>query len=1013
MQILKTSFEYVQDMVQSIFSLFRKSEDNHPEIKITENLLAYSHKIIPEIFMELETDERGLVGSDVRERLEKYGLNEISYERPPSWYHLLFRSYLNPFNILLSALGMLSYFLDDFNGMLIILAMVVLSVGIRFIQELRSHIAAEKLKALVSNKATVIRRGDRQSTGTKIEVPMKEIVPGDIIFLSAGDMLPADVCLISSKELFVSQSSLTGEAMPTEKYDLPLQKEPQGINLIEMPNMCFYGTNVLNGTALAVVVATGNNTFFGSIAKKIAGYRPPTSFDIGINKVSWLLIRFMFIMVPIVLLINGFTKGNWFEAFLFALSVAVGLIPEMLPMIVTANLARGAVKMARNKVVVKRLNSIQNFGAMNVLCTDKTGTLTQDRIILEKHLSLEGEENEEVLQYGYLNSYYQTGLKNLLDSAVLEHAEIKKEMHIGQAFRKVDEIPFDFVRRRMSVVVEKSAIFINSSKDFAERGKARSKRSGLNEEDMASAAIFINSSQDLAERGKARSKRSGLNEEDMASAMSDEEDRSGKAAAGKIPDEFMKVAAKAMSDEEDRSGEAAAGQIPDEFMKVAEKSAEQHLLICKGAIEEMIAVCSFARSNGDVIPLTDQIKQQAMSLVDEMNEDGLRVLGVAYKEIPAEANKEYKTKDEHSLILMGFLAFLDPPKQSAEKAIAELQILNIQVKVLTGDNEIVTKKICKWVGLKVEKVLNGPEIEVLSDAELRAEVDATTIFTKLSPLQKSRVISMLKANGHTVGFLGDGINDAPALKEADIGISVDTAVDIAKESADIIMLEKSLLFLKEGVVEGRRTFGNIIKYIKMAVSSNFGNVFSILGASALFPFLPMMPLQLLVQNLLYDFSQLTIPFDNVDSEFLKKPRKWDPSGIAKFMIYIGPISSIFDYTTFAVLWYVFSANSVENQALFQSGWFVEGLLSQILIVHMIRTQKIPFIQSIASLPLLMTTMLIMAIGIYIPYTNVGASLGFVPLPGNFYYWLGATLISYCVLVQIVKTWFIRKFQFWL
>jgi P-type Mg2+ transporter len=883
-------------MLQSLFSLFRKSENNHLEKNVTENLLAYSHKIIPEIFMELETDERGLVGSDVNERLEKYGLNEISYERPPSWYHLLFRSYLNPFNILLSALGMVSYFLEDLDGMLIIMAMVVLSVGIRFIQELRSHIAAEKLKALVSTKATVIRRGDRQSRGTKLEVPMQEIVPGDIIFLSAGDMLPADVRLISSKELFISQSSLSGEAMPVEKYDLPLQKDPQGTNLIEMPNMCFYGTNVLNGTALAVVVATGNHTFFGSIAKKIAGYRPQTSFDIGINKVSWLLLRFMFVMVPIVLLINGFTKGNWFEAFLFALSVAVGLIPEMLPMIVTANLAKGAVKMARSKVVVKRLNSIQNFGAMNVLCTDKTGTLTQDRIILEKHLSLEGGDNEEVLQYGYLNSYYQTGLKNLLDSAVLEHREIKKQINI-EAFRKVDEIPFDFIRRRMSVVVE--------------------------------------------------------------------------------------------------------------------KSPQQHLLICKGAIEEMITVCSFARSNGDVVPLTDQIKQQAMSLMNELNEDGLRVLGVAYKEMPAEAHKEYKVKDEHSLILMGFLAFLDPPKQSAEKAIAELQILNIQVKVLTGDNEIVTRKICKWVGLKVDKVLNGPEIEGLSDVELCALVDDTTIFAKLSPLQKSRVISMLKIKGHTVGFLGDGINDAPALKEADIGISVDTAMDIAKESADIIMLEKSLLFLKEGVVEGRKTFGNIIKYIKMAVSSNFGNVFSILGASALFPFLPMMPLQLLVQNLLYDISQLTIPFDNVDSEFLKKPRKWDPGGIAKFMIYIGPISSVFDYTTFAVLWYVFAANSVEKQALFQSGWFVEGLLSQTLIVHMIRTQKIPFIQSIASLPLLTTTILIMAIGIYIPYTNVGASLGFAPLPGNFYYWLAATLISYCVLVQIVKTWFIRKFQFWL
>jgi P-type Mg2+ transporter len=884
--------------MHSFFSFFRKSEEIPSEKRVTENLLAYSHKIIPEIFMELETDEKGLVGCDVKTRLEKYGLNQVSYERPPTWYQLLLRSYLNPFNILLSVLGLLSYFLEDLDGTLIILVMVLLSVGIRFIQELRSHIAAEKLKALVSTKATVIRRGDSGSAGTKIEVPMEDIVPGDIIFLSAGDMLPADVRLISSKELFVSQSSLTGESMPVEKYDLPLQKDTQGTNLIEMPNMCFYGTNVLNGTALAVVIATGNHTFFGALAKKIAGRRPLTSFDIGINKVSWLLIRFMLVMVPIVLLLNGFTKGNWFEAFLFALSVAVGLIPEMLPMIVTANLAGGAVKMARSKVVVKRLNSIQNFGAMNILCTDKTGTLTQDRIILEKHLNLEGEDNEEVLLYGYLNSYYQTGLKNLLDLAVLEHTEIKQQINLGPQFAKVDEIPFDFVRRRMSVVVQ--------------------------------------------------------------------------------------------------------------------KSPEHQLLICKGAVEEVLSVSSFARSNGDVIPMTDQIKQQALKLVDELNGDGLRVLGVAYKEIPIEGTaKEYKAKDENSLILMGFLAFLDPPKQSCEEAIAELQKLGIQVKVLTGDNEIVTRKICKWVGLDVDKVLNGPEMENLSDGELRRAVDGTTIFAKLSPLQKSRVISMLKLNGHTVGYLGDGINDAPALKEADIGISVDTAVDIAKESADIIMLEKSLLFLKEGVVEGRRTFGNIIKYIKMAVSSNFGNVFSVLGASALFPFLPMMPLQLLFQNLLYDMSQITIPFDNVDSEFLKKPRKWDPSGIATFMIFIGPISSIFDYTTFAVLWYVFEANSVENQALFQSGWFVEGLLSQTLIVHMIRTQKIPFIQSIASWPLLATTIMIMAIGISIPYTSIGASLGFVPLPGDFYYWLAGTLVSYCLLVQAIKMWFIRKFKFWL
>ena len=633
------------------------------------------------------------------------------------------------------------------------------------------------------------------------------------------------------------------------------------------------------------------------MAKKIAGSRPMTSFDIGINKVTWLLIRFMFLMVPVVFLINGITKGDWFEAFLFALSVAVGLIPEMLPMIVTANLAKGAVKMARSKVIVKQLNAIQNFGAMNILCTDKTGTLTQDRIILEKHLNMSGDEDEKVLQYGYLNSYYQTGLKNLLDVAVLEHKEINQQLLIDGAFQKVDEIPFDFNRRRMSVVVK--------------------------------------------------------------------------------------------------------------------MTPQLDLLICKGAVEEVMDVCNQTSFEGIIVPLTEELKQQSLQLVHDLNEDGLRVLAVAYKEMPFESQREYKTKDENSLILMGFLAFLDPPKQTAEEAIKQLLKLNVQVKVLTGDNEIVTRKICKWVGLDIEKVLNGNQIDKMSDEELKKAVDSTTIFAKLFPLQKSRIISMLKSNGNTVGFLGDGINDAPALREADVGISVNTAVDIAKESADIIMLERSLLFLSEGVVEGRRTFGNIIKYIKMAVSSNFGNVFSVLGASAILPFLPMLPLQLLVQNLLYDISQITIPFDKVDDDFLEQPSKWNPKGILKFMLYVGPISSIFDYTTFAIMWFVFAANTIGMQALFQSGWFVEGLLSQTLIVHMIRTRKIPFIQSIASIPLLLSTAIIMGIGIYLPYSFIGAKIGMAPLPFNYFYWLIATLIGYCALVQIVKTWFIKRFNYWL
>lgn len=885
-------------MLESLFSLFpHKAKEVDPHKIVIDKLLEYSQMIIPEIFQYFETDENGLIGNEAKERLEKYGPNEISFERPPTWYYLLYRSYINPFNILVTFLGCIYYFLGDLDGTIIIASMVALSVGIRFIQELRSHIAAEKLKAMVSTKATVIRRGDSLSPPVKIEIPLEDLVPGDVIFLSAGDMLPADVCLISSKELFVSQASLTGEALPVEKYEPSAKKNHKGTILLERHNVCFMGTNVLNGTATAVIIATGNNTFFGSMAKNIAGYRPLTSFDIGINNVSWLLIRFMCVMVPIVFLINAVNKGDLFESFLFSLSVAVGLIPEMLPMIVTANLARGAVKMAESKVIVKHLNSIQNFGAMNILCTDKTGTLTQNRIILEKYLDLNGEERIEVLEYGYLNSYYQTGLKNLMDLAVLEHVEIKQKLHIDQAYRKVDEIPFDFIRRRMSVVVQ--------------------------------------------------------------------------------------------------------------------KSQQQHLLICKGAVEEIFSVCTHANYNNEIVPLTESLKSQLLKLKDEMNEDGLRVLALAYKELPAEDRREYKAQDEHSLVLMGLLAFLDPPRSTAESALRELQNLKVGLKVLTGDNEVVTRKICKWVGLTVDKVMNGSEIDTMTDEELKKVVDGTTIFSKLTPLQKSRIIEMLKANGHTVGFLGDGINDAPALRAADVGITVDSAVDIAKESADIIMLEKSLLFLKEGVIEGRTTFGNIIKYIKMAVSSNFGNVFSVLGASALLPFLPMLPLQLLIQNLLYDISQITIPFDSVDRDYLRIPRQWSPKGIAKFMFFIGPISSIFDYTTFAIMWFVFAANSIEKQALFQTGWFVEGLLTQVLIVHMLRTQKIPFIQSIAALPLLLTTAIIMAIGIFLPYSSVGASIGLVHLPLEYFYWLIATLLCYCISVQLVKMWFIRRFHYWL
>jgi len=668
------------------------------------------------------------------------------------------------------------------------------------------------------------------------------------------------------------------------------------------------GTNVISGTATAVVVATGSRTSFGAMAKGLVGQRSITAFDVGVNKVSWLFIRFILVMVPIVFLINGLTKGNWLEAFLFGLAVAVGLTPEMLPMIVTTNLAKGAVAMSRHKTIVKRLNSIQNFGAMDVLCTDKTGTLTQDRIVLERHINVVGEEDDWVLSLAYLNSFYQTGLKNLLDVAVLEHRELRQELAVDRAYGKVDEIPFDFTRRRMSVVV-----------NFENR---------------------------------------------------------------------------------------------------------QHQLICKGAVEEVLSVCRSVRDEDPTVEEwkqdrrrevcaleTDQV-EDARELVAEMNEDGFRVVAVAYRDFDA-THGPYTVADESDLVLAGFIGFLDPPKETAAPALKALAHHGLAVKILTGDNDRVAAKVCRDVGLDVGHIVLGGELLGLDDAALGEVADKGTVFARLTPDDKVRIVRALRARGHTVGFLGDGINDAGALREADVGISVDSAVDIAKESADIILLEKSLMVLEEGVIEGRKTFGNTIKYIKMTASSNFGNVFSVLVASAFLPFLPMLPIQLLTNNLLYDLSQTSIPWDDMDPEYLREPRKWRADDIGRFMIFIGPISSIFDIATFVLMWYVFRANDVSRQSLFHSGWFIESLLTQTLIVHMIRTAKVPILQSRATLPVLVLTITIMLAGIVLPFTALGHTLGLVALPGSYFLWLAAILLTYAVLTQIVKGWYIRKFGTWL
>ena len=842
----------------------------------------------------------GLTAAEVEERREQYGKNEVAHERPPAWYVQLGHAFVTPFTLVLVALAALSFITGDQSAAYIIATMVALATLLRFTQEFRSTQAAQALRAMVRTSA-LVERTEPAADGAppvqrRAELPIEELVPGDIVYLAAGDMIPADVRLLTAKDVFVSQSSLTGEALPVEKSDVATNPSGAAVSLVELSTLCFMGTSVVTGAAVAVVASTGTHTIFGSLAKGLVGQRAITAFDIGVSKVSWLLIRFMAVMVPVVFLLNGLTKGNWLEAFLFGLAVAVGLTPEMLPMIVSANLAKGAMVMSRRKVIVKRLNSIQNFGAMDTLCTDKTGTLTQDRIILEQHLNVVGEEEESVLHLAYLNSFYQTGLRNLLDVAILEHGELHDLLGVDTIYTKLDEIPFDFSRRRMSVVVE--------------------------------------------------------------------------------------------------------------------RNRDVHELICKGAVEEVIAVCTHIRDEDRVVPIDDDAAATAHDVARELNEDGLRVVAVAYREFPPRQGP-FTVADESQLVLAGFVAFLDPPKDSAAPALEALRKSGVRVKILTGDNDVVTKKVCRDVGLDPGKVLLGSELAAIDDHALEEIADGCTVFAKLTPADKTRVVQALRRRGHTVGYMGDGINDAGALRAADVGISVDSAVDIAKESADIILLEKSLMVLEDGVIEGRKTFGNIIKYIKMTASSNFGNVFSVLAASAFLPFLPMLPVQLLTQNLLYDISQITIPFDDLDTDYLLAPRKWSADDIGRFMLFIGPISSVFDIVTFLVMWFVFRANAPEHQALFQAGWFIEGLLSQTLIVHMIRTAKIPFVESRASWPVLAMTAAVMVTGIAIPFVPLGHTLGFASLPGTYFVFLFFILLGYVLLTQAVKRWYIRKFASWL
>jgi P-type Mg2+ transporter len=862
----------------------------------------------PEALLErLGTQANGLSEPQVEIIRRQAGFNEVEHEKPLPWWKHLWLAYRTPFSLLLTVLALISYVTEDLKATIVISAMVVLATVIRFWQETKSSKAAEKLKAMVHTTATVLRCDITEEAapifkryfGKEIpvkpphrrEVPIRDLVPGDVVLLSAGDMIPADCRVLSAKDLFVSQAAMTGESLPVEKF--AMLRNGSLANPFELDNLLFMGTNVVSGSATAVAVNTGNRTYFGALAARVVSVdQVATQFEVGVNQVSWLMIRFILVMTPLVLFINGFTKGDWLEAFLFALSIAVGLTPEMLPMIVTSTLAKGAVLLSRKKVIVKRLDAIQNFGAMNVLCTDKTGTLTQDKIALERHTDVWGEESDAVLEYAYLNSHYQTGLKNLLDVAVLTHAELHRHLEIATAYRKVDEVPFDFQRRRMSVVV--------------------------------------------AEHG------------------------------------------------------------------------EHHLLICKGAVEEVLGVCTRVRHGGTDEPVTAELLARVRELTASLNEEGLRVVAVAAKELPP-SKEVYGVADESELTLIGYVTFLDPPKETAAPALRALAEHGVTVKVLTGDNELVTAKICRQVGLDGSRIVVGAELERMSDADLSRAVETQHIFARLTPAQKDRVVRLLKANRHVVGFMGDGINDAAALRTADIGISVDSGVDIAKEAADIILLEKSLMILEEGVVEGRKTFVNMLKYIKMAASSNFGNVFSVLLASAFLPFLPMLPVQLLVQNLLYDISQIAIPFDNVDEELLRRPQRWNPGELGRFMLYFGPISSIFDILTFALMWFVLQANAPERQTLFQTGWFVEGLLTQTLIVHTIRTQKIPFLQSRAAPALLFMTGAIMVTGVFMAMGPVSHYFKMQPLPLSYFAFLAAILLGYMVLTQAMKGFYARRY----
>lgn len=872
-----------------------------------DRLYAASEYTAEELLGLYNVPAGGLTDALAERSRDEYGANILTNGKKDSAAKRLAEAFISPFTLVLLALAVISVFTDivfasagerSYATVGIISAMVIISGTLRYVQETRSCNVAEKLTGMLHTTACAERGG------VKREIPIEEIVVGDLIHLSAGDMIPADLRILTAKDLFISQSALTGESEPVEKTACSGGARD---TLTDTENLAFMGSNVVSGSATAVAVAVGNGTMLGNMAGSLNGEAPKTAFEKGVNSVSWVLIRFMLIMVPVVLFINGFTKGDWVQALLFAISVAVGLTPEMLPMIVTACLAKGAVVMSREKVIIKNLNSIQNLGSMDILCTDKTGTLTQDRVVLEYHLNVDGAEDERVLRHAFLNSYFQTGLKNLIDIAVMARQQELGTGDLTERYTKVDEIPFDFERRRMSVVVR---------------------------------------------------------------------DRAGKTQ-----------------------------------------------LVTKGAVEEMLKCCSFAECGGSVLPLTDEVRSLVTSRSDAMNEQGMRVIAVAQKTNPAPAG-EFSAADERDMVLIGFLAFLDPPKDTTKAAVQALAEYGVSVKILTGDNEKVTRAICSQVGLDAENMLLGSEIDALTDAQLGRLAAGVTVFAKLSPAQKARIVSVLRERGHSVGFMGDGINDAAAMRAADVGISVDTAVDIAKETAGVVLLEKDLMVLERGVIEGRKIYANMIKYIKITASSNFGNMLSVLASSAFLPFLPMASIHLILLNLIYDVSCTAMSWDNVDAEYLRSPRKWDAAGISRFMLRIGPTSSVFDIATFLLMYFVICPaftggelyTSLTNPAsralyvsIFQTGWFVESMWSQALVIHMLRTPKLPFVQSRAAAPVTLLTLAGSCAVTVIPFTPLGTALGFTALPAAYFLWLAAIVAGYMLLATAVKKSYVRRY----